>query len=130
MREWLVKVNGTNPQFRPVCGFQPVYEADAGKMNILLSEAVQADHFDMLYASDQVEVYAMHILRRTDPIRFHDVRYIASLVGYEEWLVSAGLIAVNRDSQLNPQLRRAKRDLARAINDIWGIDVRIKKTSA
>ena len=57
MREWLVKVNGTNPQFRPVCGFQPVYEADAGKMNILLSEAVQADHFDILYASPQVEVY-------------------------------------------------------------------------
>lgn len=61
---------------------------------------------------------------------FYDIRYIAALVGYESWLISAGLIAVNRDFQLKPHLKRGKLALAKAIYDIWGIDIRISKIGA
>ena len=127
MREWLKKVNGTNPQSRMICGFQPVYEADADALETLLQETMEADYFDILYTSPEVEVYTMCILRKDGFIRFHDIRFIAHLIDHESWLVSAGLIAVNRDSQLKPQVKKAKKALVRAINDIWGIDISLRK---
>lgn len=130
MREWLTKVNGTNPQAKAFCGFQPVYLADADIMQIVLEESQDADYFDILYTSTEVEVYCMCILRKDGYIRFYDIRYIAALVGYESWLISAGLIAVNRDFQLKPHLKRGKLALTKAIYDIWGIDIRISKIGA
>lgn len=127
MRKWLELANGLNPQFRPICGFQPVFEADADMMNTILQEVQTADYFDILYTSPQVEVYSLCVLRKDGFIRFHDIRFIASLVGQEEWLVIAGLIAVNRDSQLKPQVKMAKKKLVKAINRKWHIDIRLKK---
>ena len=96
-------------------------------MNKILQEVQTADYFDILNTSPQVEIYSLCVLRKDSFIRFHDIRFIASLVGQEKWLIIAGLIAVNRDSQLNPQIKIAKKKLVNAINHKWKLDIRLKK---
>lgn len=127
MIDWLKRANGMNPAFRKVCGFQPPFAADSQMMAEITQETARADAFDLLYSSKEVEIYGFRILRRNGRIKLYDIRFMASLLGYEAWLIVAGLIAVNKDSQLNNQIREAKRSLIKAIDDQWGIDLMLKE---
>lgn len=127
MLDWLKRANGLNPHFRKVCGFQPPFAADSQMMAEITQETMRADAFDLLYASKEVEVYGFRILRRNGRLKLYDIRFIAALLGYEAWLVVAGLLAVNRDSQLDYQIKAAKKALIQAVNDQWGVDMMIKE---
>ena len=130
MREWLLQANAMNPQLHMVCGFQPPFEADADAMAVITARTAAADDFTMIYQTPEVEVYRLQTLVRPTGVMLYDLKFIAALVGYESWIISQGLIAVNRISQLDWQVKRAKRRLVESINDIWGIDLRKKGASA
>ena len=108
MRELLECANAAKPQFRPICGFQPAFEADANMMQIVTAEVMEADEFDLLYENEEVDVYIIQTQRRNGRIKLFDVKLIGDLRGYEEWLVVEGLIAVSHISQFNSQLKRGK----------------------
>ena len=127
MRELLEKANAQNPQFKPICGFQPVFEANAESLQIIMQDSANADHFDLLYSGKGVDIFQLDTLVSPGKIRLYDIKLISGLTGYEEWLVVQGLIAACRDDQLSPQIKRAKIALIRAISDIWGIDLMKKE---
>lgn len=127
MREWLNKANSMNSQAKSVCGFQGPYEADFDAMQVILAESISADEFSQIYEGDEVNVYEYVKQRKSKPFKLYGIKYIASLIGYEAFLVVSGLIAVNRDEQLYPQVKRAKKALLRAVADIWGIAIRKKE---
>ena len=126
MRELLERANAANPQFRPICGFQPAFEADANMMQIVTAEATEADEFDLLYENKEVDVYIIQTQRRNGRIKLYDIKLIGDLRGYEEWLVVEGLIAVSHISQFNSQLKRGKIKLIEAMRDIWGVELQKK----
>lgn len=128
MREWLLQANAMNPQLRMICGFQPPFVADGAAMNVICARSSQADDFTMIFSTPEVEVYRLQTLVRPRSVMLYDMKFIASLIGYESWIVSQGLIAVNRESQLDWQIKRAKRRLIAMVNDVWGIDL-MKKSS-
>lgn len=130
MREWLLQANAMNPQLRMVCGFQPPFEADADAMAVITARTASADDFTMIYSTPEIEIYRIQTLVRPTGVMLYDLKFIASLVGYESWIISQGLIAVNHVSQLDWQIKRAKRRLIAMINDVWGIDLMKKGASA
>lgn len=131
MREWLMQANAMNPQFRPICGFQPPYEADFEAMQVILRDCIAADDLRMIFENEEVVVYQyvnqVNKLKLAQPrIRLYDIKFIAALIGYETWLIVSGLIAVNRDDQVYYQVKQAKKKLLQAMNDIWGVEVKKK----
>jgi len=124
LRELLERANVENPQFRPICGFQAAFEADASMLSIVTAEAIDADEFDMIYSGKEVEVYLIQTQRTNGKIKLFDVKFIGDLIGYEEWIVVQGLIAVTRLDQLSSQYRQAKMMLIKAMEDIWGVNLK------
>lgn len=127
IRELMEKANAMNPQFRPICGFQPAFDVDADGLQIVLADSSKSDHFDLIYATKEVEIYQLDTLVSPGRIRLYDTKLIAGLIGYESWIIVQGLLAVNREDQLAWQLKRAKRELIQAIDKIWGIDLMKKE---
>lgn len=122
LRELLERANAMNPQFRPICGFQPAFEADATGLGVITSDAVEADEFELIYHNEEVDVYYIQTQRTHGKVKLFDVKFIGDLIGYEEWLVVQGLIAVNRIDQLQAQYRVGKKMLVKAMQDIWGVE--------
>lgn len=126
MREWLEKANAMNPQAKLVCGFQPAFLADYKAINIILSDSMTADEFDLVYETDAIAVYQYANQFKYRPFMLFDIKYIADLVGFESWIVVQGLIAATHADHVIRQANDAKRMLIKAIWDIWGIDLQKK----
>ena len=129
MKKWLSKANAMNPHAKKVCGFQSPFEADFDSMKVVLQDYRDADVFDLIYDNKEVIVYEYRNLLNDSSIKFWDIKYIAQLIGYEAWLVVSGLIAVNRNSQLDYQIRLAKMSLIAAIENIWGVSLKKKEVN-
>jgi hypothetical protein len=127
MRELLQKANAMNPQFRPICGFQPAFKADADMLTVIMQDSFNSDHFDMVYTGKGVDVFQLDTLVSPNKIRMYDVKLIAARWGKEEWIVVQGLIAAYKDEQVVSQIKRAKIQLIKAINVNWGIDLMKKE---
>ena len=121
MREWLQIANVANPQAQKVCGFQPPFLADFETIQAVMQGVAAADDFDLIYDNKEVMVYQYVNRLHAGRIRTYDIKFIGDLVGYESWLVVQGLIAVNREEQIQYQVKQAKRMLIQAMKDIWGV---------
>lgn len=120
--------NVQNPQFRPVCGFQLPFIANAQMLEIITADAKTADTFDMIYDGNAVEVY--RILHTEAHRSYKDVRYqiYCRKKGYDEWLVCQGLIAVSDISKVYLHERQGKKMLIASIYSHWNIDLRRRGT--
>lgn len=126
MREWLQIANVANPQAQKVCGFQAPFLADFETIQAVMQGAAAADDFDLIYDNKEVMVYQYVNRLHAGRIQTYDIKFIGDLVGYESWLVVQGLIAVNREDQIQYQVKQAKRMLIQAMKDIWGVDLQKK----
>lgn len=120
--------NAQNPQFRPVCGFQSPFIANAQMLEIITADAKTADTFDMIYDGNAVEVYRIFTQKRTAHIKMFDIKFIAVKKGYDEWLVCQGLIAVSDISKVYLHERQGKKMLIASIYSHWNIDLRRRGT--
>lgn len=116
-----------NPQAKAIAGFQNPFMAEWETIELIVQDAAAADTFEIIFSNDDLEVYEYRRRIASGRVKLIDIKYIASLIMYEGWIVIQGLIAFTMDSGLNCQIISAKRSLIQSIYDLWGFDLMSKE---